>query len=178
MQLLDIDDPLENKPEISFEHAIGIDLGTTNSVCAYCHNDAIKLIKYEGEKLIPSVVSFKDDEIIVGKQIDEDNTISFESVKRLMGKGIEDLGDDYERFKGIIDHSQDNTHIIHLKHGNQTITPIELSSKILAKIKELALTEKQLRAVKRWMQDKIKDTYINLNSDITYCDFVYNWKKE
>ncbi len=34
------------------------------------------------------------------------------------------------------------------------------------------------KAVPRWMQDKIKDTYINLNSDITYCDFVYNWKKE
>ena len=145
MQLLDIDDPLEKKPEISFEHAIGIDLGTTNSVCAYCHNDAIKLIKYEGEKLIPSVVSFKDEEIIVGKQINDEDTISFESVKRLMGKGIEDLGDDYERFKGIIDHSKDNTHIIHLKHGTQTITPIELSSKILAKIKELALKDLSIK---------------------------------
>ena len=91
MQLLDIDDPLEKKPEISFEHAIGIDLGTTNSVCAYCHNDAIKLIKYDGEKLIRSIVSFKDEEIIVGKQIDDENTISFESVKRLMVKALKIL---------------------------------------------------------------------------------------
>ena len=46
------------------------------------------------------------------------------------------------------------------------------------KIKELALTEKQLKAVKKWMEDKIKDTYVNINSDSSYCNFVYNWKKE
>ena len=134
MNLLDIDDPLDQKPEISFEHAIGIDLGTTNSVCAYCHNDAIKVIQYEGKHLIPSIISFKNDEITIGNR-DDDADFSFESVKRLMGKGIEDLGDDYERFKGIIDHNKDNTHIIHLKYGNKTITPIELSAKILPRLK-------------------------------------------
>ena len=46
------------------------------------------------------------------------------------------------------------------------------------KIKELALTEKQLKAVKKWMEDKIKDTYVNINSESSYCNFVYNWKKE
>ena len=46
------------------------------------------------------------------------------------------------------------------------------------KIKELALTEKQLKAVKKWMEDKIKDTYVSINSDSSYCNFVYNWKKE
>ena len=46
------------------------------------------------------------------------------------------------------------------------------------KIKELALTEKQLKAVKKWMEDKIKDTFVNINSDSSYCNFVYNWKKE
>ena len=46
------------------------------------------------------------------------------------------------------------------------------------KIKELALTEKQLKTVKKWMEDKIKDTYVNINSDSSYCNFVYNWKKE
>ena len=46
------------------------------------------------------------------------------------------------------------------------------------KIKELALTEKQLKAVKKWMEDKIKDTYVNINSESSYCNFVYNWKKD
>ena len=31
---------------------------------------------------------------------------------------------------------------------------------------------------KEWMEDKIEDTYINVNTDNTYCEFVYNWIKE
>ena len=46
------------------------------------------------------------------------------------------------------------------------------------KIKELALTEKQLKTVKKWMEDKINETYVNINSESSYCNFVYNWKKE
>ena len=51
-------------------------------------------------------------------------------------------------------------------------------SKDYVKIKDLALTEKQLKTVKRWMEDKINETYVNINSDSDYCSFVYNWKKE
>ena len=51
-------------------------------------------------------------------------------------------------------------------------------SKDYVKIKELALTEKQLKTVKRWMEDKINETYVNINSDSNYCNFVYNWKKD
>jgi molecular chaperone HscA len=142
MQLLDIDDPLEKKPEPSFEYAIGIDLGTTNSVCAYCHDDSIRVIKHNDNPLIPSIVSFIDGNIIVGGAEVNKHSITFESIKRLMGKGVDDLGDDYERFKGLIDHTKDNTNIIHLKLAdNKTITPIELSSHILAKIKQLAIKE-------------------------------------
>ena len=46
------------------------------------------------------------------------------------------------------------------------------------KIKDLALKEKQLRVIQEWMEGKIKDTYINVNTDNRYCDFVYNWIKE
>ena len=46
------------------------------------------------------------------------------------------------------------------------------------KIKDLALTDKQLKAVKKWMVDKINDTYVSINSDSNYCNFAYNWKKE
>ena len=46
------------------------------------------------------------------------------------------------------------------------------------KIKDLALTDKQLKAVKKWMADKINDTYVSINSDSNYCNFAYNWKKE
>jgi len=46
------------------------------------------------------------------------------------------------------------------------------------KIKELALTDKQLKTVKKWMEEKITETYININNDSSYCNFAYNWKKE
>ena len=46
------------------------------------------------------------------------------------------------------------------------------------KIKELALTEKQLKRIKKWMQEKIEETFVNVNSDSTYCNFAYNWTKE
>lgn len=46
------------------------------------------------------------------------------------------------------------------------------------KIKDLALTDKQLKAVKKWMADKINDTYVSINSDSNYCNFAYNWKKQ
>tara|TARA_B100000575_G_scaffold293399_1_gene304674 strand:+ start:5263 stop:6630 length:1368 start_codon:yes stop_codon:yes gene_type:complete len=51
-------------------------------------------------------------------------------------------------------------------------------SKDYVKIKELALTEKQLKTIKKWMEGKIQETYVNVNSDSSYCDFAYEWKKE
>ena len=51
-------------------------------------------------------------------------------------------------------------------------------SKDYVKIKELALTEKQLKTVKRWMEEKIGETYVNVNSDSSYCNFAYKWKKD
>ena len=51
-------------------------------------------------------------------------------------------------------------------------------SKDYVKIKELALTDKQLKTIKKWMEEKIEETFVNVNSDSSYCDFVYNWIKE
>tara|TARA_X000000950_G_scaffold287215_1_gene398656 strand:- start:2418 stop:3803 length:1386 start_codon:yes stop_codon:yes gene_type:complete len=45
------------------------------------------------------------------------------------------------------------------------------------KIKELALKEKQLKTIKKWMEDKIALTYISLNRDFSDCEFNNNWKK-
>ncbi|MCB0374286.1 MAG: peptidylprolyl isomerase [Sinomicrobium sp.] len=46
------------------------------------------------------------------------------------------------------------------------------------RIKELALKEKQLKAVKKWMDEKIQDTYISVNPDNRSCDFANNWLKQ
>jgi len=43
------------------------------------------------------------------------------------------------------------------------------------KIHELALTEKQVRTVEIWQQEKINETYIKVNEDYQDCDFTNNW---
>jgi peptidyl-prolyl cis-trans isomerase SurA len=45
------------------------------------------------------------------------------------------------------------------------------------KIKALALKEKQLNAIKEWMQEKIESTYIYLNKSNRNCEFTNNWLK-
>ena len=68
---------------------IGIDLGTTNSCVSVMEGGEAKVITNpEGNRTIPSVVSFKDGEIVVGEAakrqaITNKDTIS--SIKRLMG---------------------------------------------------------------------------------------------
>ncbi|WP_456865634.1 peptidylprolyl isomerase [Galbibacter sp. BG1] len=46
------------------------------------------------------------------------------------------------------------------------------------KIKELALKEKQFDEIAKWMDEKIKDTYINVAADSRDCDFANNWLKK
>ena len=51
-------------------------------------------------------------------------------------------------------------------------------SKDYAKIKELALKDKQVRTIKKWMEEKITDTYVNVNRSFRSCDFNDNWLKQ
>ena len=51
-------------------------------------------------------------------------------------------------------------------------------SKDYVKIKDLALKEKKLKAIKKWMEQKIELTYISLNKDFSDCQFNNNWRKK
>jgi peptidyl-prolyl cis-trans isomerase SurA len=46
------------------------------------------------------------------------------------------------------------------------------------KIKDLALKEKQLDAIQKWMAQKITDTYVSVNRVHKECDFANKWIKE
>jgi len=71
--------------------AVGIDLGTTNSVVAYltAEGETKILLNAEGETLTPSVVLFGDDQVIVGKAAREADAVSLDRIaecaKRDMG---------------------------------------------------------------------------------------------
>ncbi len=51
-------------------------------------------------------------------------------------------------------------------------------SKDYIKIKELALKEKQLKAIGKWSDEKIKETFIKINADYQNCEFTNNWAKK
>ena len=46
------------------------------------------------------------------------------------------------------------------------------------KIKDLALKEKQIKAIAKWTEEKIKETYIKINGDYRDCTFTNNWLKK
>ena len=79
---------------------VGIDLGTTNSLVAYVQNGAPVVIRDEsGDALVPSIVSVGEDgTIFVGREAQRrlltapSRTVY--SVKRFMGRGIEDVIED------------------------------------------------------------------------------------
>ena len=96
MALLQISEPGQSTKPHEHRFAIGIDLGTTNSLVATVRSGkADTLPDASGEHILPSIVQYSADTIRVGQQArdnqldDTANTIS--SVKRLMGRGISDL---------------------------------------------------------------------------------------
>jgi peptidyl-prolyl cis-trans isomerase SurA len=46
------------------------------------------------------------------------------------------------------------------------------------KIKDLALTDKKIKAIAKWTEEKINETYISINADYKNCDFTNNWLKK
>ena len=100
MALFQISEPGEAPLPHAFKRAIGIDLGTTNSLVATVRNGlAVVLPDEEGRPLVPSIVRYRPDGAIdvgyaaMAHQADDpQNTIV--SVKRMMGRGLADLADD------------------------------------------------------------------------------------
>ena len=51
-------------------------------------------------------------------------------------------------------------------------------SKDYTRLKELALKEKQIKAIAKWSEEKIKETYIKINGEYRDCVFTNNWLKK
>ncbi len=99
MALLQISEPGMSTAPHQHRLAVGIDLGTTNSLVATVRNGISVVLNDEnGRAMLPSVVRYTaDGQIIVGEAAqtmqsqDTANTIS--SVKRFMGRGLHDMGE-------------------------------------------------------------------------------------
>jgi peptidyl-prolyl cis-trans isomerase SurA len=64
-----------------------------------------------------------------------------------------------------------------IKVSNRFDEHIADYSKDYIKIKDLALKEKQLKEIQKWMIEKIEDTYISINKDNQSCNFTNKWVK-
>lgn len=99
MSLLQIAEPDERPAERPRKRAIGIDLGTTNSLVATVRADGIAMVlpDADGRTLVPSIVHYGASGVEVGfdaapsQTADPQNTLV--SVKRMMGRGLADLAD-------------------------------------------------------------------------------------
>jgi molecular chaperone HscA len=97
MALLQISEPGQSPNPHERRIAVGIDLGTTHSLVAAVRNGVAECLPdSEGRVVLPSVVRYLDAErrqigfeALAHQTMDPGNTIA--SVKRLMGRGIEDL---------------------------------------------------------------------------------------
>ncbi len=121
---------------------VGIDLGTTNSLVAYVDEKtgAPRVIPdRDGQALLPSVVSFSSEGVLVGavakRQLVRRPESTVYSVKRLMGRGYEDVKEElcYLPFKVLPCEG-----IVKILIGSREVTPPEVSAIVLKSLKERA----------------------------------------
>ena len=126
------------------ERIVGIDLGTTNSLVAYMEGDRPVVIPGEdGLNLVPSVVALDENgQIVVGsaarKYLMETPERAVYSVKRLMGRGVEDVQVELRLFPFRLAHDLAAGEVLRIKLGDKTFTPPEISAFILRQLKRNA----------------------------------------
>lgn len=138
MSLLQIHEPGQTPLPHEDENkiAIGIDLGTTNSIVAYSEGQKPKIISDANDKKIhPSIVQFNDDGSINTGHLSDKNGDIISSVKRLMGRGYKDIKKISNNFPFEILETEG---IIKIKVGEKQLTPIEISAEILKSLKKIA----------------------------------------
>jgi molecular chaperone DnaK len=126
------------------ERIVGIDLGTTNSLVAFMQGDSPAVIPGEdGSNLVPSVVALDDNgQIIVGnaarKYLIETPECAAYSIKRLMGRGVDDVQDELKLFPFRLADDLLSGEVLRIKLGERTYTPPEISAFILRQLKRNA----------------------------------------
>ncbi len=144
MALLQISEPGQSPEPHANEkkRALGIDLGTTNSLVATVHDESIQtLLDATGEMLLPSVVQYGADSTVVGQTAKQQsvndplNTIM--SVKRFMGRSLDDVVRDRNDAAGFAYefHSRGDG-VVSINTAQGPKTPVEVSADILSVLAE------------------------------------------
>src|SRR6201986_3815407 len=126
------------------ERVVGIDLGTTNSLVAFMQGDKPVVIPGEdGLNLVPSVVALgAGRSTLVGNGARPVLLSAPEraiySVKRLMGRGVEDVAEELKFFPFRLVADIQPGEVLRIKLGETEFTPPEISAHILRQLKRNA----------------------------------------
>ena len=128
------------------ETIIGIDLGTTNSLVAYCDTSGPRILEGpEAQRLLPSVVRFAEPDAnveAVGQParlhaVEHPHNTVF-SAKRLMGRSVRDVRGELGYLPyDVVQGDQDTARV---KIGQRLISPQEISAVILSELRRWAET--------------------------------------
>ena len=148
MALLQIAEPGQSPLPHSVKRAVGIDLGTTNSLVATVRGGrATALPDEDGVVMLPSVVNYSEPgKVLVGAAARElapsHPADTLVSVKRFMGRGREDAVEDVRRAHYQLAGAEDG--MVSFQTQSGPVSPVQASADILRKLRERA--EKTLDA--------------------------------
>jgi len=141
MALLQIAEPGQSPQPHQRRLAVGIDLGTTNSLVAAVRSGvAAPLPDDRGEVILPSAVRYLADRIEVGESVrataSQDPLNSIISVKRFMGRGLEDV----KQLGGQLPYrfTQGESHMPFIETVQGAKSPVEVSAEILRVLRQRA----------------------------------------
>ncbi|MEL7939143.1 Fe-S protein assembly chaperone HscA [Pseudomonas delhiensis] len=141
MVLLQIAEPGQSPQPHQRRLAVGIDLGTTNSLVAAVRSGvAAPLADAEGRLILPSAVRYLADRVEVGESVKRgasaDPLNSIISVKRLMGRGLEDV----KQLGGQLPYrfTQGESHMPFIETVQGPKSPVEVSAEILRSLRQRA----------------------------------------
>ncbi|MCG7566404.1 Fe-S protein assembly chaperone HscA [Pseudoalteromonas sp. CnMc7-15] len=140
MALLQIAEPGQSAAPHEHKLAVGIDLGTTNSLVATVQSGEAKTLANEqGEAILPSVVRYLEQDVVVGTDAqqhaadDPHNTLI--SVKRFLGKAQAEIEASYGQLPYQFTDTNNSLHI-HTRQGD--VSPVQASSEILKALRNRA----------------------------------------
>ncbi|WP_018986609.1 Fe-S protein assembly chaperone HscA [Methylophilus methylotrophus] len=142
MALLQISEPGQSPAPHQHKLAIGIDLGTTNSLVATVRSGMSTVLHDEhGHALLPSVVRYLNDAVIVGHEAQaaqsQDPVNTIVSVKRFMGRALHDITDRAHIPYHFVENDSSQG-MLELKTRAGLKSPVEISAEILKTLKARA----------------------------------------
>src|ERR1700730_9305921 len=129
---------------MSSDRIVGIDLGTTNSLVAFMQGESPVVIPGDdGLNLVPSVVALDaDGQPVIGnsarRYLIETPERAVYSIKRLMGRGVEDIKEELKLFPFRLAEDLASGEVLRIRLGEKTTTPPEISALILRQLKRNA----------------------------------------